>query len=418
MPSTRLRMRVNKHEIYEVFAKIILYNYIGTYKFIFLNALQSKNKAGLIDGTIVKLDVNSQDYDPWIQCNAIVLSWLTNVLAKEIQSRTTHANTTYKSSNQSRSLGGRCMIGSDQSNSNLVLAATIGDTRSSTPSPGIKAQQQQILQVLAALGVGNARSLQSASQVGATIANTTNQNDLPSRRPIGVGSVRDGLYYLEPIRKGKALMASNMRHIEMWHRRLGHLPMNRLSFVGELSVNVRESTAPSITVTIDYSVVTGKKARQIPQKLADYDFALPPSLTSSSSTYSPTPKANSTVYPLSQFISYSRFSRDHNAFLATIISTNEPTNFHQAIKHAHWRDANAKEISALEENKTWVLNDVTVTGNDPERIVKLKRYLDKKFRIKDLGKLKYFLGIEVANSPSSIVLSQQISVMICSRWVF
>lgn len=67
-----------------------------TWRRSFLNALQSKNKAGLIDGTIVKLDVNSQDYDPWIQCNAIVLSWLTNVLAKEIQSRTTHANTTYK----------------------------------------------------------------------------------------------------------------------------------------------------------------------------------------------------------------------------------------------------------------------------------------------------------------------------------
>lgn len=65
--------------------------------------------------------------------------------------------------------------------------------------------------------------------------------DLPSRRPIGVGRVRDGLYYLEPIREGKALMASNMRHADMWHRRLGHLPMNRLSFIGDLSINVKEN---------------------------------------------------------------------------------------------------------------------------------------------------------------------------------
>lgn len=26
------------------------------------------------------------------------------------------------------------------------------------------------------------------------------------------------------------------------------------------------------------------------------------------------------------------------------------------MKHAHWRDARAKEIQALEENKTWVLS--------------------------------------------------------------
>ncbi|WRX13795.1 Retrotransposon Copia-like [Theobroma cacao] len=55
-----------------------------TWRRSFLNALQSKNKVGFVDGRIKKLDVNSVDFQPWMRCNAIVLSWLMNALAKEI----------------------------------------------------------------------------------------------------------------------------------------------------------------------------------------------------------------------------------------------------------------------------------------------------------------------------------------------
>ncbi|KAK3030701.1 hypothetical protein RJ639_034877 [Escallonia herrerae] len=53
------------------------------------------------------------------------------------------------------------------------------------------------------------------------------------------------------------------------------------------------------------------------------------------------------------------------------------------------------------------VDDVVVIGTDPVRIHKLKQYLDQKFYIKDLGKLKYFLGIEVAWSTIGVSLSQQ-----------
>jgi len=42
------------------------------------------------------------------------------------------------------------------------------------------------------------------------------------------------------------------------------------------------------------------------------------------------------------------------------------------------------------------VNDILITGNDDEAIQSLKRFLHTKFRIKDLGDLKYFLKIEVS----------------------
>ncbi|CAH9124536.1 unnamed protein product [Cuscuta epithymum] len=53
------------------------------------------------------------------------------------------------------------------------------------------------------------------------------------------------------------------------------------------------------------------------------------------------------------------------------------------------------------------VDDVLLAGNDTSHISTVKEYLDKNFSIKDLGKLKYFLGIEVARSPESFVLSQR-----------
>jgi hypothetical protein len=51
------------------------------------------------------------------------------------------------------------------------------------------------------------------------------------------------------------------------------------------------------------------------------------------------------------------------------------------------------------------VDDIIITGNNNSAIQDIKLFLQKQFRIKDLGKLKYFLGLEVARSKAGIVIS-------------
>ncbi|XP_021972072.1 uncharacterized mitochondrial protein AtMg00810-like [Helianthus annuus] len=48
-----------------------------------------------------------------------------------------------------------------------------------------------------------------------------------------------------------------------------------------------------------------------------------------------------------------------------------------------------------------------ITGNDIEEIARLKKNLFSKFELKDLGNLKYFLGIEVLRSKRGIFICQK-----------
>ncbi|RVW68854.1 Retrovirus-related Pol polyprotein from transposon TNT 1-94 [Vitis vinifera] len=53
------------------------------------------------------------------------------------------------------------------------------------------------------------------------------------------------------------------------------------------------------------------------------------------------------------------------------------------------------------------VDDIVITGSDQDGIQKLKQHLFTHFQTKDLGKLKYFLGIEITQSSSGVVLSQR-----------
>ncbi|XP_015168762.1 uncharacterized mitochondrial protein AtMg00810-like [Solanum tuberosum] len=53
------------------------------------------------------------------------------------------------------------------------------------------------------------------------------------------------------------------------------------------------------------------------------------------------------------------------------------------------------------------VDDVILTGTDLEEINSLKSFLHDQFKIKDLGRLHYFLGLEILYRPDGVLISQR-----------
>ncbi|KAM0069913.1 putative RNA-directed DNA polymerase [Helianthus debilis subsp. tardiflorus] len=94
------------------------------------------------------------------------------------------------------------------------------------------------------------------------------------------------------------------------------------------------------------------RTRSQPSRFKDYAVNLPPSVDHANSTSN---QGNSTAHPLAYYISYTKFSSNHKAFLSAIDSHDEPKSFQQASQDNNWREAMKREIKALESNGTWTL---------------------------------------------------------------
>lgn len=68
--------------------------------------------------------------------------------------------------------------------------------------------------------------------------------------------------------------------------------------------------------------------------------------------------SSGTVYPLQNYLSHSRLSSSHMAFVASLDNHTEPTSYTQAMRDPRWREAMRHEINALEENGTWTLQSL------------------------------------------------------------
>ena len=53
------------------------------------------------------------------------------------------------------------------------------------------------------------------------------------------------------------------------------------------------------------------------------------------------------------------------------------------------------------------VDDIILTGDDSLELERLKKALTREFEIKDLGPLRYFLGMEFARSKKGIFISQR-----------
>ena len=53
------------------------------------------------------------------------------------------------------------------------------------------------------------------------------------------------------------------------------------------------------------------------------------------------------------------------------------------------------------------VDDIIIGGQDEMEINEIKTALQSEFKIRDLGKLKYFLGLEIARNTNGIHISQR-----------
>ncbi|RVW24916.1 Retrovirus-related Pol polyprotein from transposon RE1 [Vitis vinifera] len=87
--------------------------------------------------------------------------------------------------------------------------------------------------------------------------------------------------------------------------------------------------------------------------------------------------------------------------------------FSLAMKKYGFQQSNADHTLFLKKQQGKVIalivyvDDMVITGDDIEEISRLQGQLASEFEMKNLGGLKYFLGIEVARSTQGIFLSQR-----------
>ena len=85
--------------------------------------------------------------------------------------------------------------------------------------------------------------------------------------------------------------------------------------------------------------------------------------------------------------------------------------FTKSMRAFGYRQSNSDHTLFLKKQHDKIMtlivyvDDMVVTGNDPEERKTLQNYLSREFKMKDLGPLKYFLGIEVSRSSEGIFLS-------------
>ncbi|KAL0368437.1 UNVERIFIED_CONTAM: hypothetical protein Scaly_1062600 [Sesamum calycinum] len=94
--------------------------------------------------------------------------------------------------------------------------------------------------------------------------------------------------------------------------------------------------------------------------------------------------------------------KDYICLTARCVDPSASPTIQSSSSDPRWCDAMAKEIVALESNGTWTIEDLPPASMPSD----FKAYLSH-FHMKDLGWLKYFLGIEIARGPYGLSLTQR-----------
>ncbi|XP_074289516.1 uncharacterized protein LOC141614672 [Silene latifolia] len=71
-----------------------------------------------------------------------------------------------------------------------------------------------------------------------------------------------------------------------------------------------------------------------------------------------TSPVSGTRYPIANYVNCDRFAPHHQVFLSAVTKSHEPRSFNEAMQDENWKTAMQLEISALEKNNTWTLEDL------------------------------------------------------------
>ncbi|XP_024024098.1 uncharacterized protein LOC112092356 [Morus notabilis] len=152
-----------------------------------------------------------------------------------------------------------------------------------------------------------------------------------------------------------------------------------------------------------------------------------------------------TLHPISKFVSQENLTNGFQAFVSNLNNIEILKNVQKALAIPEWRNVVMEEMRALKKNETWdvmelprgkktmgckwgqtdhtvffkqakdgkkvilivYVDDIILTGDNIAEMERLKSILAMEFEVKDLGQMRYFLGMEVARSKKGINVSQR-----------
>ncbi|KAK3043009.1 hypothetical protein RJ639_000986 [Escallonia herrerae] len=181
------------------------------------------------------------------------------------------------------------------------------------------------------------------------------------------------------------------------------------------------ASPPSSPTVPSPTLGRGKRQKKAHSVLKDYVCHTAQVLPPASST--PTNGSNGPRYPLANFISCKSFSAAHTQFLDAVSSGSESRSYKSLRNWFAKLSTALRSYAFLHSHPDHTLftyrkgdiflfvlvyvDDLILAGNNSIACSSFKQYLNDCFKLKDLGPLKYFFGIEAARGPRGLFLSQR-----------
>ncbi|KAK2992563.1 hypothetical protein RJ640_022756 [Escallonia rubra] len=261
--------------------------------------------------------------------------------------------------------------------------------------------------------------------------------DRTSKSPIGLGKMHQGVFVFQPLSTATvaAVSESESESYELWHRRMGHpssQPLIHLHTVSVISPSLKticdvccrakhtrtvfpDSTSRAMDIFGlihcdiwgPYRSDNGHEfdSQPMTQFYNDHEGDPPPS---PAATHSPS-LSGITAGPDPEISSPASPSTSPTASSPTLGRGKRQKKAPSVLKDYSHAD---HTLFTYRKGDVFLyvlvyVDDLILAGNNSTAYASFKQYLNDCFKLKDLGSLKYFLGIEAARGPRGLFLSKR-----------